>query len=201
MKSIPIFFWNDDLGNLPAESAMQSLVFEYNDKQDDYLFQFLGLPFKEGVEGYGFAIADEKKNKAFIFKTLPKTSTIDELKSVLDDILSGRFKYVEDDFGSGNYRSNWIEVPWSGSPDSEGGVIPLDLLPESVRKLLDTIFGALGLDKLKISHWLYAALAVYATTKVLQKNSNKYLWGSLAVFTTYTAIKKYNDSKKEINTV
>jgi hypothetical protein len=200
MKQIIIYFWNNDIdAKLPAEDQLLDFITGF--KNIAYHFTAVFLPYKINVEGYGFGFSVPEKKKTYVFKTLPKSATIEQIKEVVSDITSGKFKYVENDIGSGNFKENFIEVPFPGIDDSEGGVIPLDLLPDGLRKLLDSIFAGLGLDKLSLSWWIYAALAAYGGTKVLQKNSNKYLWGSATAFLVYAAIKRYNRYKQEVKNV
>ncbi len=200
MKRIIIHFWNNNFDTkLPAEDQMASFITGF--KSLSHTFEAWFFPWNNDTEGYGFGIADEKTKKTYIFKTLPANATIDQIKTVVSDIQSGNYKYVENDIGSGNFKENFIEVPFPGDPDSAGGVIPLDLLPDGLRKFLDNILGSLGLDKLSVSWWIYAALAAYGGTKVLQKNSNKYLWGGVTLFLVYATIKRYNRSKQIVKNV
>jgi hypothetical protein len=164
------------------------------------------LSFGESIKdkyGYLFGIYDESKKMFHAFKILPLTATLDQIRKVVEEILSGKYESIDITHPGGGTdtgvpATSVISIDLADS--QSGGLIPIDLLPAGLRNFLDSLFNALGLGGLKLPWWLYAAIAAYGTTKILQKNSNKIIWGAVSAFTAYTAAKQYNASKKENKT-
>lgn len=207
MKHIEIRFWDNDVfdenySNPAFEKAEPYL--QYIEPDSEYQFQtFVGSQFKGTQTGYAFGLFIPEKKIIRFFKVLPVNATLEQIQAVISNIRDGNYKYVEtNDSGNGQYKDKWIELPVGGE-DPSSGINPLDILPDWLNDLMNNILDKLGLTGLKLGWYIYAAAAAYTATKLLQKNSNKILWGGLTTLLLFAALKAHNDSKKneEVKTV
>jgi hypothetical protein len=205
-----INWWDKNLEgiDMPAQEDLLNYLSSTDFEIGDYSFTDYGLPVSNVPAGYAFAIQlaakpedPPEKKRLVVFKTLPVNATIDQIKTVISRITSGEFRYVENapkNGEGGEYQDpNLIEVPWSGSSEqASSGILPFDILPDWLKNLFGGLFKGLH-----VPWWAYAALAAYATTKVIQKDSNKILWGATAAWATWAALRVRSKDKEIVKKV
>lgn len=150
-----------------------------------------GFKIIPNTNGYLFALVDETKGVYHFFLQLDENTALQTLKNTITSILNGRYTFegdkVFDTLGGGRQVSTRdLEI---GNYQNGGGILPFDIMPQWIQDLLKS----LGLDGIRLPWWLFASLSAYGATKLVQKDSNKIIWGLITTFSSIAAVKAYKN--------